>query len=295
MVTFVLDQDELARLLGHQLDKPIQSIQATALGESSRETPWRIDFLHKGSVESVLLRYGKGCSRNEVTALRAVEATAIPTPRVLFWDAAGETLGTPIFVSEFIHGDPLLPAMKRHEAWAIDLYLDTACKVQAIQDVDLPPGTAETLEVGESATDVLNEAYAMIEDKDALIERAYGRLKETTPRLPDPQFSNGDLWPENLIVRDKILQGIIDWQHAGFSDPIFEFLLPFFLVPELRGLGIEERFCARKGIPTNILHWYHGLEFFDSLRWVLKVGKPYEMHTESTLRRDLEIWLAQNS
>ena len=90
----------------------------------------------------------------------------------------------------------------------------------------------------------------------------------------------------------RALVGVIDWQHAGFSDPLFEFLLPLFLVPELRDLGIEERFCVRKGLPPNILHWYHGSEFFDSLRWVLNVGKPYEMHTAESLRMDLERWLA---
>ena len=67
------------------------------------------------------------------------------------------------------------------------------------------------------------------------------------PDLPEIHFSNGDLWPENLLVRDRRLVAVIDWQHAGFSDPIFEFLLPFFLVPELRGRGIEERYCERMG------------------------------------------------
>ena len=183
--------------------------------------------------------------------------------------------------------------MKRQEPWAIDLYLDTACEVQSIQAGDLPAGSANDLEVGEAAIDVLRAAYEMIESKDTLIEEAYQRLRDSKPELPNPQFSNGDLWPENLLVQDEKLQGIIDWQHAGFSDPIFEFLLPFFLVPELRGLGIEERFCDRKGFGPEVLHWYHGLEFFDSLRWVLKTGKPYEMHTADSLRKDLKMWLEE--
>lgn len=291
MATFTLDRDGLQRLLSDCFGEPVVLASITELGESSRETPWRVDFERKGRVESALLRYGKGCSRNEVMALWAMESTSIPAPRVLLWDEAGDALGIPVFLSEFINGEPLLPAMKRQETWAIDLYLDTACEVQDIQEGDLPQGTADTLEVGESATDVLNAAYEMIETKDALVVSAYQRLREMQPDLPSPQFSNGDLWPENLLVQDQKLQGIIDWQHAGFSDPIFEFLLPFFLVPELRGLGIEERFCERKGFGPEVLHWYHGLEFFDSLRWVLKTGKPYEMHTADSLREDLNVWL----
>ncbi len=85
--------------------------------------------------------------------------------------------------------------------------------------------------------------------------------------------------------------GAIDWQHAGFTDPIFEFLLPFFLVPELRGRGMEQTYCARTGFDPAVLAWYHGLEFFDSLSFVLKLDKPYEMHTADTLQRDLRNWL----
>lgn len=56
---------------------------------------------------------------------------------------------------------------------------------------------------------------------------------------------------------------------------------------------MEERFCRHKGIDPSALSWYHGLEFFDSLRWVMKAGKPYEMHTEESLRADLERWLSE--
>jgi len=286
-----LDLARLADVLGSQLGGSVDAISATALGASSRETPWRIDFSLNGLEKSVLLRYGKGCSRNEANILCAMEHVAIPTPRILIWDEAGDELGTPLFVSEFICGESLLPAMKAGESWAHDLYIQTATELQAIQASDLPDGAVDSLEEGESANEVLADAHAMMGDKDPLIEQAYRRLVDTKPALPHTQFSNGDLWPDNLLVRDRKLVGVIDWQHAGFSDPLFEFLLPFFLVPELRGLGIEERFCRHKGIDAKVLHWYHGLEFFDSLRWVLKTGKPYEMHTAESLRGDLETWL----
>lgn len=85
---------------------------------------------------------------------------------------------------------------------------------------------------------------------------------------------------------------MIDWQHAGWSDPLFEFLLPFFLVAELRSRGIEERYCERKGYDPALVHWYHGVEFFDSLSLMLKIGEPHEMHTAESLTRDLERWLS---
>ncbi len=291
MHTFSIDVTQLANVFDAEFGGEITDISAVALGASTRETPWRIDFRLNGSDKAVLLRYGKSCSRNEANVLRAMDNVIIPTPKVLIWDEEGRALGTPLFISEFIEGESLLPAMKAGEAWAIDLYIETASSLQAIQAADLPDGSVELLEEGESAHEVLVNAYEMIANKDDLVERAYQRLDNTKPKFPERQFSNGDLWPDNLLVRDQELVGVIDWQHAGFSDPLFEFLLPFFLVPELRERGIEERFCHRKGINPRTLHWYHGLEFFDSLRWVMKTGKPYEMHTVESLRADLETWL----
>ena len=61
-----------------------------------------------------------------------------------------------------------------------------------------------------------------------------------------------------------------------------------------RGRGTEEAYCRRMGLDPAILAWYQGLEFLDSLRWVLKLGKPYEIHTAESLQRDLQRWLEEN-
>jgi aminoglycoside phosphotransferase (APT) family kinase protein len=286
-----IDRTRLDQAVSAALGRPIRTIKATALGESSRATPWRVDIDSGGDALALLVRYGESVSSNEVTALKAMADHPIPTPLILLWDESGDAVGEPLFVSEFIDGEPLLPAMVAGEEWAIDLYIDAACALQDITEADLPEGMAQQLGARDSATDVIETAYRRLARPEPLHEAAYRRLMETLPEIPEPAFSNGDLWPENILVRGKNLVGVIDWQHAGWTDPLFEFLLPFFLVPDLRNRGIEERFCERKGFDTSLLHWYHGVEFFDSLSIVLKIGRPYEMHTADTLTRDLEAWL----
>lgn len=283
--------DDLARALRSALGLPVASLRAIPLGSSSRETPWRVDQETTEGPTTVLARLGASCSSNEVYALEAMREHPLPTPRVLHWDPEGRALGTPLFVSTFIEGEPLLRAMVAGERWADALYIDTVCAVQSIDETDLPPGSLEKLEGSESAMEVLEGAHARFEERTPLVESVYRRLKETAPEPPGDRFSNGDLWPENLLVRGDRLVGIIDWQHAGLTDPLFEFLLPFFLVPELRGRGTEEAYCDRMGIDPAVLRWYHGLEFLDSLAWVLKRGEPYEIHTAESLTRDLERWL----
>lgn len=287
-----IDLKVLERQLAAAMRLPLHIVAAAELGASSRASPWRIDVDVAGRPTSYLLRYGESASRSEVAALQAMADHPIPTPQVLHWDEMSDDLGCAVFVSEFIDGDPLLPLMTAGDAWAIDLYIEIACALQAIRGEDLPEGAAELLGEGQSIRDLVDAAYNRFSDPEPLVEAAYLRLKDFPPGLPDPAFSNGDLWPENLLVADRRLVGVIDWQHAGWSDPIFEFLLPFFLVPELRNRGIEEEYCARQGYDASLLHWYHGVEYFDSLSLVLRTGQPYEMHTADSLRRDLAAWLS---
>jgi len=288
-------EQDLAAVLDRTLGITVRAIHATPLGASSRETPWRIDLETDHGSRTVVVRLGKSCSPGEVLALQAMENHPLPSPTLLHWDPDGTDLGIPLFVSTFIEGDSLLAAMKANEPWADALYIDTVCAVQSITPKDLPTGVAGRLDGSDSALTVLEEAYEMFEKPNPLAEAAYRRLQQTRPEFPADHFSNGDLWPENLLVQDDRLVGIIDWQHAGFGDPIYEFLLPFFLVPALRDRGTEETYCARMGFDPQLLHWYHGLEFFDSLRWVLKTGEPYMIHTAETLRADLARWLEEKA
>ena len=68
-------------------------------------------------------------------------------------------------------------------------------------------------------------------------------------------------------------------------------MLSFFVAPELQGRGIEERYCQQMGYEPSILHWYHGLEYFDTWRWVLKTGESFVHHTAESLENDLQNWL----
>jgi aminoglycoside phosphotransferase (APT) family kinase protein len=226
----------------------------------------------------------------EYQVLKAMEDIPIPTPKVYGLDAEGENFGEPCFFMELIEGESLLTHLLAGESWAGDLYIATADQLHSVSLEDLG-GVADLLEA-ESIEDVLDSAYAYLHNlDDPVAEQAYQRLKQSVPKSPKLCFSNGDLYPDNMLVKNKTLVGVIDFANASVSDPLFEFLLTFFCHPELRGRGIEERFCEIKGINPDVLSWYHGLEFFDTWRWVSKYGEPFVGYDETKLRAALEGWL----
>jgi aminoglycoside phosphotransferase (APT) family kinase protein len=267
-------------------------IRAEPLEASTRQAPFRLWVEIDGVERSYVLRPAAKRGEHEYEVLKAMEAVAIPTPRAYGWDPNGEILGTPCLLIDFIEGESLLRHMLAGETWADDLYIDTACALQAVTRDELTP-VLHRLGAGETAAGVLEKGNSyFVANPHNATQAAYLKLKATMPELPELRFSNGDLYPDNMIVRERRLVGVIDFETAGFSDPVFEFLLPFFHHPGLRGRGIEERYCRRIGLDPAILGWYHGLEYFDSLHWVLKLGRPYGRHTAESLEHDLRCWLA---
>jgi aminoglycoside phosphotransferase (APT) family kinase protein len=91
-----------------------------------------------------------------------------------------------------------------------------------------------------------------------------------------------------------VLAGVIDFQSAGFSDPVYEFLLSFFVSPGLQGRGMEERFCRMIGADPVSLRWYRGLEFFETWAYLLKSGGTFVQHSAASVEASLAKWIAEN-
>lgn len=283
-------REQCEAYLGRFLEKSVSLVHAEMLTKSTRDAPWRLDVEVDGCAQSYVLRLDSRGIEREYQVLQAMESVPIPTPCVYGWDPEGHALGIPCFFSDFVAGESLLGPMVAGKEWAEELYIDSVCALQAITEEHLS-GVVRRLD-GETAADVLEGCNLYFQtNPQPLAERVYRELKERTPDLPEMRFSNGDLWLDNFIVRDEQLAGIIDFANAVFSDPIYEFLLSFFVCSELQGRGIEERYCQRMGFDLGTLPWYHGLEYLDTWHWVLLTGEPFVHHTDESLRADLEKWL----
>jgi aminoglycoside phosphotransferase (APT) family kinase protein len=281
----------LSAALGH----PVRFLRAAPLTASSREAPWRLDVLFEdGMIRKYVLRLDTSFAEHEYAILQAMESLPIPTPRVYGWDPEGQMLGVPCFFSDFIEGQSLLKATRAGERWAEDLFIDTVCALQNLTPEQLT-GIADRLTEEQTAESFLEEAYGFFRtNPHPLADEVYTKLKATAPEFPAPRFSNGDLWLDNIIVQNQKLVAVIDFQHAGFSDPIYEFLLPFFVEPELRDRGIEERYCKRMGFDPYVLPWYRALEHFDTWHWVKSTGKSFVNYTNENLQEALKDWIQRS-
>jgi hypothetical protein len=128
---------ECERYLSHFLGCPVNFIQAKMLAQSTREAPWRLDVTVNRIEQFFVLQLDARGLEHEYQVLTAMEAIAIPTPRVYGLDLKGEALGVACFFRDYIAGESLLKPMLAGEAWAETLYLDTVCTLQAVTEADL--------------------------------------------------------------------------------------------------------------------------------------------------------------
>jgi len=284
-------QAECEAYLSSSLKSQVRFVHAELLTKSTRDAPWRLDVEVSGVMRRYVLRLDSRSSEHEYAVLRAMESVPIPTPQAYGWDPQGEALGVPCFLCDSVEGESLLGPMLAGERWAEELYVATVCALQGVTREQLS-AIEDRLGGEEMAEGFLEAAQEYFKtNPHPLADAVYAKLRETMPELPAVRFSNGDLWLDNLIVRDGQLVGVIDFENAGFSDPIYEFLLPFFVSPGLRGRGIEECYCQRMGFDAGLLGWYRGLEYFDTWHWVKATGEPFEHYTSEHLQMALERWL----
>jgi len=286
-------KDTLQAYVSRALGKALRLVSAEQFAVSTRSAPWHIVAASDSGTSDFVLRLGEKIGEREVNVMQALALIPeIPTPRVFGWEPDGRTFGVPCFLCDFIDGESLLRPLLEGEEWAADLYLQTVLQLNAISREQISR-LGCSLPADRSAMEELENAHQFFQDHpSALVEQVYEQLAGQIPQFHDPCFSNGDLWLDNLLVKDKRLVGVIDFEQAGFSDPVFEFLLPFFNEPRLRGRGLEKRYCEALGLDPACLRWYHGLEYYDALHYVEKSGKAFSQYSSDRLRTELELWLA---
>lgn len=282
------------KYISQTLGSPLRFVKATRLTQSSRIAPWKVDVNSGGMDKAFVMQFDADGMEYEYKVLKALQSTSLPTPKVYGLDLEGKALGVPCFFSDFMIGGPILTPMLAGEDWAENEYTSAVVSLLEITEKDLGGLALELDHI--TPEDILEKSYTSVKQKGMpLANEAYSRLIKEKPVLPPVRFSNGDLWMENFLVHDHRISGIIDFRNSSFSDPVYEFLLSFFASPELRGRGMEERFCRLMGLDPAILHWYHGLEYFETWAWMLRTGETFAHYTLESVEMGLKTWLEGES
>ncbi|GEM_PF-630335 len=258
--------------IGASLNVPVSLLIALPLKSRGRSSSWKIEFISGEKRSSVVFKTVKASTTGEINSkqlkelsrqyllLKQLEKTKLKVPKAFGFDEAGAAVGVPCFLEEGLRGQVLYNFLKKKEKWADELFLKSIIEIQEVKKEELGEFSTE-LNIERTAKSILAELVEGFADfpKGPMLTRLLEKLPEGLPVAPVPCFSSGDLSPKNFLVKEKNLNGILDFELAGFIDPVFEFLVPLFWYPLLLKRGLEESYFRRKGLDLKMLDWYRAL------------------------------------
>lgn len=218
-----------------------------------------------GHIEKLLMRqhgetdraHNPQIAADEFRLLQLLYAAGLPVPKPYSLDQSGEVIATPYIIIEYIEGQTEFAPANMQEYLA-----QFATQLARIHQIDgtkldisfLPPRearyTRDLRERPEQVDASLDEGHL----RDVL--EAAWPLAQRNPSV----LLHGDYWPGNLLWRDGVLVGIIDWEDAGSGDPLADVgnsrleILWAFGVDALR--AFTERYQALTSWDcTNLPYW----------------------------------------
>jgi aminoglycoside phosphotransferase (APT) family kinase protein len=164
-----------------------------------------------------------------VAAPAAVRA-GVSTPRLIAFDETLDIVPVPFSIFERMHAEPLSrrlgAAPQQHRPIWRELGRQLAILHANVATVADPHGYLDQhgrLHDPEPLLDDLERNGYLGDEAASWVRDALGRLR---PAVPPPdafrRFIHGDVTATNVLVSDDVFHSIIDWDDAGWGDPMMD-------------------------------------------------------------------------
>lgn len=243
---------------------------------------------------------------------KALEDTAIPVPRVRWFDSSGTVLGQPFFISEKTVGATDVTwnsiirrqgpeAMHKLRAHFVKVLSD----IHALNWHKLP---FSFLPVPKSPRE-----YALMElsrwrqklggtteSEHPLLRQAAVWLKRNAPNCDHPMvFVHGDYRLMNIISRDDEVKAVLDWEVATIGDPIADLGMPAMKV---WGKGFYDRreflnaYRSFSGTEAEVaeLRYWEAMGYFKTIACTFRFIDAFRSGRSRDLRVALSSFLLTN-
>jgi aminoglycoside phosphotransferase (APT) family kinase protein len=162
------------------------------------------------------LRADPDAADHEFRLLEMVRSAGVPAPRPYLADASGQILPRPYLAIELVEGETVLDPPTDIPGVARPL-AEVLARIHRVPRDGAPflPDKQELFGRG------LSETPATFDE--ALSEREIrAALARAWPPVPgnEPVLLHGDFWPGNTLWARGRLAAVIDWEDAGFGDPL---------------------------------------------------------------------------
>jgi aminoglycoside phosphotransferase (APT) family kinase protein len=265
---------------------------APIAGGASRDT-WQINAVIGGAAQTLVLRRDLPTSMFEGALTREQEFRFItaaydegvlaPRPRFLCNDPS--VLGLPFFIMDYVEGISIgrkviqAPELAAARAVLPEQMAQQLAKIHAIdpQKVDFLPRPREGFSPAQDALRLTREMLEGLGVSSPAFEFALRWCEEHAPPCDELRVLHGDFRLGNLLVGEKGLNAVIDWEFGHIGDPLEELGYPCmrdwrFGNGHLHFAGLSdretflqayERYSGRT-VDRAAVEWW---EIFGNVRW----------------------------
>ena len=163
------------------------------------------------------LRVNPNIAEDEFALLQIVRAAGLPAPAPYYLDKSGELLGAPCLVVEYIDG--------KTEFAPPDLSGALAQMAEQLSNIhNVTPARVDLLFLPRQRDIYANKLGHRPANLDESLSE--GRIRDVLesvwpfPTANPDTLLHGDYWPGNILWKNGLLVGIIDWEDARVGDPL---------------------------------------------------------------------------
>ncbi len=264
---------------------------------------WRLPMVLRPQREDgILAPYDVG---RQFRVMRALAATAVPVPAVLWFEPTGEVLGTPFFVMGRVRGETL-PLFWSGRSPRL---LAAAEALAAVHAVDWRSAGLGFLATG-GADDPLEaelgpwraRAERLRIGRAPLLVGLGEWLRANRPADARLALLHGDPNPGNFLFAGYRVAAVVDWELAGLGDPRADLGFYAALQTVFGGMGgphgetlLSEAYAAVTGRPLEALEYYEATGLYRMAvvmaGWAGRFGAMSAGRTLDVIARRLEALL----
>jgi aminoglycoside phosphotransferase (APT) family kinase protein len=270
--------ERIARRLGEVLDETVSESGLRRLSSGASRETFAFGLPSRGALVLQIAAAGTKLSEAppEARLLAAAAEAGVPVPAVIAHGRDDPDLGSSWWVVESLTGttDPtaILAGDGVPEA---DVLLDDIARVLvAVHRMPADPQLAAPVD---DALGLLREWHDQLGQPHPVFELAFRTLAADPPPPGRRTFVHGDFRMGNLMIGERGVAGVLDWELAHLGDPVED--LGWLCVPAWRfgrpdrpaaGLGSRDALLdayERHGgqrVDTHALQWW---ELMSTLRW----------------------------
>lgn len=210
---------------GGRVTVPLTATVRTAAGERTRRLVLRLR--NRAAAPTPL------DVETEYELLEALSSSPVPAPKPLFVERDESVLGSEFFATSYESGVAPDVFRRSERQWLNDQwtsgdrslprqFVETLAAIHSVDPGEVPVDPVRPATVVDEQLSHWREQYERTDTTSPVFEEAVRWLETNRPDATESTLVHGDYRVGNLLVADRAVSAVVDWELARVTDPAYD-------------------------------------------------------------------------